>query len=119
MKRRPQPTQAQSMGHVLTDSALCELLLAKAPLTQSQTEAFVGYATQLAAGTLPRLPKTVRDHAIAVAKASGLLQRTEMRRHPHAGHVNLGDGLSTVPGPVDARAAAQFGNIPKPIRRAG
>lgn len=118
MKRRPQPTQAQSMGHVLTDAALLEMLLEKAPLTQQQTEAFVGYSTQLAAG-LYRLPKTVRDHAIAVAKASGLLQRTEARRHPHAGHVNLGDGLSTVPGPVDARAAAQFGRIPKPIRRAG
>lgn len=119
MKPRPAPTQAQHMGgHCLTDTALLDLLMAKAPLTQAQLEAFVSYSVQLATGQLVRLPKTVRDHAVAVAKANGLLAKTERKPHPHAGHHNPGDPYSTVPGKVHEAAAKQLGRIPAPIRRA-
>lgn len=120
MKPRPAPTQAQHMGgHCLSDRVLLELLMAKAPLTQAQTEAFVSYSVQLASGQLVRLPKTVRDHAVAVAKANGLLAKTERKRNPHPGAtLSLGDSYSTVPGKVHEAVAKQLGRIPAPIRRA-
>lgn len=117
--RRPKSSQSPTGAPSLTDEALLEILLARAPLTAQQTEAFVGYSVQLATGAIPYLPKTVRDHACAVAKANGLLARTQARRAPNRPlGVDGFDPFSTRPGPVDARAAAQLGNIPKPIRRA-
>lgn len=121
MKRRPPPTPAQHMGgHCLTDAKLCEMLLAKAPLTAADTEAYVAFSLQLTTGQLVRLPKVARDHGMALAKANGLLAKTSYKPSPNPGAtIGFGDGFSTVPGPVHPQAAKQLGKIPAPIRKAG
>jgi hypothetical protein len=118
MRPAPKITQYPPGCPALTDAALLELLLAKAPLTAQQTEAFVRYATALSAGALPRLPKLARDHGIAIAKACGLLARTELKPKPRGLAIGFGDAYSTQPCTVPEAVAKQLGRIPKPVRRA-
>jgi len=66
----------------LTDTALLEMLLGAGKLTADQTEAFVGYLTVLTSGQRNCLTSTVRDHAMAVAKAQGLLAKTQLKKQP-------------------------------------
>lgn len=92
--RRPKASQHPN-SNGLTDERLLEMLLGKAPLTASQAEAFVGYSVALASGQLRQLPNTVRDHAVAVARANGLLVQTMRKKRPgQAEHLGYDDNFS-------------------------
>jgi hypothetical protein len=103
-----------SRGHApaITDAALLELLIERGKLTADQMTAFVGYLTALASGQLERLPKLARDHALATARAAGLVPKvTEPpRRGPN---LNVGDRYSEARSEGTVFAERLLTNLPK------
>ncbi len=77
----------------LSDEALCDLLLAKATLTDTQTTLIVDASVSVVAGG--RLSQMVRNHFMSIASAQKLLKQPGVaapRKEKAA--VNLGDPYS-------------------------
>lgn len=105
-------------GTQVADEMLLKKLDACATLRSNEREAVQwGQARYVELG---HLPKSTRDQLWHIAKAYKLFKKTEAKGAATPQPMNInGDPFSTRPGPIDARAAAQIGKIPAPIRKAG
>lgn len=118
------PKKPSWFAHRVGDAQLCGGLDSLLNLTPSERRVVEsGMARFVEFGALPR---PLRDHLMAIARARGLFAATEIKAAPKKAKplaVDGGDNFSTRPGKIEPRAAAQVpwlgGRMPAPIRRAG